>query len=66
MKLSENGLDIRDRIHDRIADTHGNGFLNDLMINQTRVKALNSIANEMDIIEQRYINSIADEVNKCQ
>lgn len=66
MKLTKNGLDIRDRLHDRIALIYGSGFLTDLMLDQNRTNALNSTANKMDFIEQAYINSIADEGKKCQ
>lgn len=58
MKLTINGLDIRNRIYERIAEINGYGFLNDLMVDQDRVKTVNAVANEMDMLEQALIDGM--------
>ena len=47
MKLSENGIEIRDRLHDKIHAKYGIKFISELLTDRKMVNLINQTADEI-------------------
>ncbi|MCJ7616005.1 MAG: hypothetical protein MUO43_05660 [Desulfobacterales bacterium] len=59
MKLTENGIEIRDLLHDKLHNKYGVFEVSKMMLDRTKVDIINNIANKIDILEQELLNNPA-------